>query len=78
MRAAPGGVCRRSPGTAKSESAADMEQSRPRLAAHSRAKPWPLPLQPVLLKLFKDPLQWGPERRGRSGADGANVPLGTC
>lgn len=77
MRDATGAGCTHSPITAKSESAADVEQSRPRLATDSRTKLWPLPLQPVLLTPFKDPLQGGPERRGRSGVDGASVPLGT-
>lgn len=70
-------VCACSPVTAKSESAADVEKSRPRLVAGSRAKLWTLPLQPVLLMPFEGPFRWGPECSSRSGVDGIAVTLGT-
>lgn len=55
MRHATGVVCVCSPVTAESDSAADVEESRAHLAMDSRAKPWILLLQPVLLTPLEDP-----------------------
>lgn len=75
VREATGVVCVRSSVTAASESAADVEKSRPSLAADSRDASWTLPARPVLLEPFR-------ETAAESAAAGqlwmVTVALGTC